>query len=70
MPGAGRHSKEMYRGVRESEEFKHDNENGEVKDNEDLNDTGIAAVNMASPQQPIISIEDEDFPSDEEKVEI
>ena len=58
----------MYRAVREAEIYKHNNENGEVKDNEDFNDAGITAVNMTSPQQPIISIEDDEFPSDEEKV--
>jgi hypothetical protein len=33
-----------------------------------MNDSGITAVNMAYHQQQIISIEDDDFPSEDEKV--
>jgi hypothetical protein len=36
-----------------------------------MNDSGITAVNMAAyHQQQIISIEDDDFPSEDEKVRI
>ncbi len=69
MPGASRY-KDIYKAVIDAEEGKHNNENGELRGSEDMNDSGIIAVNPSSPQQPIMSIEDDEFPSDDEKVGI
>ncbi|XP_028401304.1 rho guanine nucleotide exchange factor 11-like isoform X2 [Dendronephthya gigantea] len=68
LPGASRYRSDIYKAVKESEEAKL-NENGEINDSEDLSDSGITSVNMARPQQQIMSIEDDDFPSEDEKVE-
>ena len=56
----------------ESEEGKNKIENGEMKNNEDMNDSGVAAeqVHMPYHQQQIISIDDDEFPSEDEKVRI
>jgi hypothetical protein len=41
-----------------------------LKENEDMNESEVTAVNMpySQHQQQIISIEDDDFPSEDEKV--
>ena len=67
LPGASR-NKEIYKALIESEERKH-NENGEFKESVDMSDSGITAVSMAACQNTqIMSIEDDDFPSEDEKV--
>lgn len=67
LPGATSRNKEIYKAVNELERAGHSNENGEVKDGEDLNDSAVTVPSRMAYSQQIISIEDDDFPSEDEK---
>ena len=72
LPGRTR-NREIYEVVTEAQEKgnRNRNDNSDFKESEDVNDFGLGSLStpvMGESQQPIVSMDDDEFPSEEEKV--